>query len=208
MKYYRTLLLSSVLVVCLAAVALAQPANAPEMHLLQDMVSSKPSALTEIVAKISATIAKGDTAASVEISLTLFNAGSSEVQIADPGESLFLHFQGCHYEDIDIPGKPMHDSPVAGFYPAPIKFRQMLRGQRITESKEHVIAIPAKSGVELKFSSEKIVMERIRTAFSSAPAGVSPCVKIEASLALINLSSSRGGRALTSDSILIAIPSE
>jgi hypothetical protein len=156
---------------------------------------------------------------SIEFVLTLQNNSPQDVKILDPLDSFSLLFSTITRKPIRVPERvprALFDvKPASGAipgamrnvpYPAPVQFGRIVRGNMATYQKEQSITIPAGGSLQIVFTSEPVVMERVFKTLRDETGEGAKSFKAEAFLALINDPPSAGGRSLYSDPILFTLP--
>jgi hypothetical protein len=186
-----------------------RPESAPE----------PPAALQKVAAKLSATFVPQSPNPLIEFILTFENNGPQEVKVLDPLDSLSLSFRTTSKGPVTVPDRlpnaiidvkpPKGAMPGAKRdrpYPAPIQFNRIVHGTLVSYQKEASITIPAHGSVQIVFTSEPVVTERVINALRSETGEAARSFKAKAFLALISDPPQAGGRTLYSDSITLTLP--
>lgn len=177
-----------------------------------DPALQPPTSLGQVTAQLSARLVGGSPNLSIEFVLRLQNNGAQEVKMRNPLDSLSLLFSTVGKKLIPVPEMPSKvlidttrdkkDMP----FPAPVVFRQIVRGTLASADKEEVITIRPGETVKVVFESEPIIMERVMEALRAETGEGTRSFKAKGFLSLINDSPQTGGRTLYSDPIVLTIP--
>jgi len=179
-----------------------------------------PPALRQVSVEFAGTLVGPSANPSIEFVLSLRNNSPRDAKILDPLDSFSLLFSTISRKPIPVPKRvprALFDvKPASGAipgamrnvpYPAPVQFRRIVRGILASYQKEQSITIPAGGSLQIVFTSEPVVMERVFKALRDETGEGAKSFKAEAFLALINDPPSAGGRTLYSDPVLLKIPS-
>jgi hypothetical protein len=188
------------------------------LHL--DSIPEPPPALEGIAAELSGTVIGQSPNSSVQFVLSLQNNGLRSAEIQEPLRIFSLQFATIGNRLIPVPerfpaflpkvGRPK-DAPPDWKpdlpYPAPIRFRQIVRVNGPSSQKEETITIPPGSWIQVVFETEPVVMERVVKALRTETGERARSFKARATMALAAPPQPGvGGRVLISDWIFFTIP--
>jgi hypothetical protein len=168
----------------------------PRSHV--ESVPEPAPALQQISAELSGILSGGSPNASIQFVLSVQNMGRQEAKIQDPLDIFSLQFSTAGDKLIHVPdrvakaladiGLPKGTIPGARRdepYPAPIRFRRIVRGTLASYEKEESITIPVGGKVQIEFESEPVVMERVTEALRTEPAQNAKSFKTRATISLV-----------------------
>jgi hypothetical protein len=184
---------------------------------LLETVPQPPETLRQVNVQLSGTLTGQSPNVSIAFVLFLENNSLEEVTILDPLDFLSFQFTTITSKLIPVPKRvpkflPKGDNPRRNRdapYPAPVKFRQIVRVNGLTSQKEETITILPGAKIQILFDSEPVLMERVIQALRAETGEAAKSFKTRAMLSLVAAPPQPGvgGRSLDSDWIIFTIPS-
>jgi hypothetical protein len=184
-----------------------------------ESIPEPPPILQQLSVRLSGALSGQFPDASIRFVLSLENKGPQAANIFDPLDIFSLQFTTIGDKVIHLPkrapksladvervkhGQRPKDGNGDAPYPAPIQFRQIVRGDLAGYQKEDLITIPPAGKVEIVFESEPIVIEKVVEALKSETGEKAKSVRVRATMALVGAPLRRGdSRGLVSDWIYL-----